>query len=42
MFAGLLVIAALGVLMYAAASILERRFTGWATRGVDGGFAAGG
>jgi NitT/TauT family transport system permease protein len=42
MFAGLLVIAALGIVMYAAASILERRFTGWATRGIDGGFAAGG
>jgi NitT/TauT family transport system permease protein len=42
-FAGLLVIAALGILMYAAAAFLERRFTFWATRGVDGGgFATGG
>jgi NitT/TauT family transport system permease protein len=43
MFAGLLVIAALGILMYAAAALIERRFTFWATRGVEGGsFATGG
>jgi NitT/TauT family transport system permease protein len=34
-FAGLIVIAAMGVTMYAAAAILERRWTGWATRGVE-------
>lgn len=34
-FAGLIVIAAMGVTMYAAAAILERRWTGWATRGAD-------
>jgi NitT/TauT family transport system permease protein len=34
-FAGLIVIAAMGVTMYAAAAILERRWTGWATRGVQ-------
>jgi NitT/TauT family transport system permease protein len=43
MFAGLLVIAALGIVMYAIAALIERRFTFWATRGIDGGgFAAGG
>lgn len=31
-FAALLVIAAMGILMYAAAAVLERRYTGWATR----------
>jgi NitT/TauT family transport system permease protein len=38
-FAGLLVTAVMGVLMYAAANVLERRMTGWATRGMDGGMA---
>jgi len=42
MFAGLLVIAALGILMYAGAALVERRFTFWATRGIDGGFTGGG
>ena len=42
-FAGLLVVAALGIAMYAVAAVLERRFTHWATRGMDGGgFATGG
>ena len=42
-FAGLLVVAALGIGMYAVAAVLERRFTHWATRGMDGGgFATGG
>ena len=41
-FAGLFVIAAMGIVMYVAASLLEKRFTGWATRGVDGSFATGG
>lgn len=36
-FAGLIVIAAMGVMMYAAAAIVERRWTGWATRSVDAG-----
>ena len=40
-FAGLLVIATMGVAMYAAAAALERRWTGWATRSVDMGPAAG-
>ena len=31
-FAGLLVIAAMGVLMYAIAALFERRYTAWATR----------
>jgi NitT/TauT family transport system permease protein len=41
-FAGLLVVAALGIGMYAVAAMLERRFTHWATRGMDSGFATGG
>jgi NitT/TauT family transport system permease protein len=41
-FAGLFVVAALGIVMYAAASLVERRFTGWATRGIDGTYATGG
>jgi NitT/TauT family transport system permease protein len=42
-FAALLVIAAMGILMYAAAAILERRYTRWAIRGLDrGNIAAGG
>jgi NitT/TauT family transport system permease protein len=31
-FAALLVIATMGILMYAAAAFVERRYTGWATR----------
>ena len=33
-FAGLLVVAAMGVLMYAVAAVFERRYTGWAVRAV--------
>lgn len=42
-FAGLLVIAFLGIVMYAIAAVVERRFTGWATRGAAGSeYATGG
>ena len=42
-FAGLLVIAFLGIVMYAVAALAERRLTGWATRGQDGAvYATGG
>ncbi|MHA1570289.1 MAG: ABC transporter permease, partial [Alphaproteobacteria bacterium] len=42
-FAGLLVIAFLGIVMYAIAAVIEARFTGWATRGVSGNdYATGG
>ncbi len=42
-FAGLLVIAFLGIVMYALAALVERRLTGWATRGQDGAvYATGG
>lgn len=41
-FAGLLVIAAMGIAMYMAAAVLERRWTGWATRGSDLGSYVGG
>jgi NitT/TauT family transport system permease protein len=34
-FAGLIILAVLGVVLYAFFSILERRVTGWATRGND-------
>jgi|SRR5581483_9619543 NitT/TauT family transport system permease protein len=34
-FAGLFVVAAMGIAMYSAAAVLERRWTGWATRGAD-------
>lgn len=40
-FAGLIVIAAMGVAMYAAAAVLERRWTGWATRSADTGAGVG-
>ncbi len=39
-FAGLLVTAVMGVLMYVVANVVERRMTGWATRGMAGGLAA--
>jgi NitT/TauT family transport system permease protein len=39
-FAGLLVTAVMGVLMYVVANYVERRMTGWATRGMDGGMGA--
>jgi len=32
-FAGLLVLAVLGILLYAATALIEKRFTGWAFRG---------
>ncbi|MBI2318669.1 MAG: ABC transporter permease [Betaproteobacteria bacterium] len=32
-FAGLLVLAALGIVLYAATALIEQRFTGWAFRG---------
>jgi NitT/TauT family transport system permease protein len=35
-FAGLLVIAVMGVVMYAVTVLLEQHFTGWATRGQEG------
>jgi NitT/TauT family transport system permease protein len=39
-FAGLLVTAIMGVLMYVVATLVERRMTGWATRGMAGGVGA--
>ena len=39
-FAGLLVTAVMGVMMYVVANYVERRMTGWATRGMDGGLSA--
>jgi len=36
-FAGLLTTSVMGIGMYAVASVIERRLTGWATRGADGG-----
>jgi NitT/TauT family transport system permease protein len=42
-FAGLLVTGAMGILMYAVASAIEQRMTGWAMRGNDSGvFTPGG
>jgi NitT/TauT family transport system permease protein len=32
-FAGLLILAVLGILLYAATAMIEARFTGWAFRG---------
>ena len=40
-FAGLLVTAVMGVLMYVVAEMIERRMTGWAMRGADGGMVVG-
>lgn len=34
-FAGLIVIAVMGVVMYAVFALVERRFTGWATRKIE-------
>jgi NitT/TauT family transport system permease protein len=34
-FAGLILLAVMGVMLYAIFSVLERRVTGWATRGND-------
>lgn len=42
MFAALILIAVLAVVMYGLASLLERRFTRWATRGQEQQFAGGG
>jgi NitT/TauT family transport system permease protein len=39
-FAGLLVTGVMGILMYVVASFIERRMTGWATRGADSGMFA--
>ena len=36
-FAGLFVVAALGIAMYAGFAVLERRMTHWAVRAVDFG-----
>ena len=40
-FAGVLITAFMGVAMYAIANLVERRMTGWATRGMDGAMAGG-
>ncbi len=40
-FAGVLITAFMGVAMYAIATLVERRMTGWATRGMDGAMAGG-
>lgn len=36
-FAGLVVVAVMGIIMYAVFAIIERRMTGWATRTIDFG-----
>lgn len=38
-FAGLVVIAAMGIALYLVCVLIERRYIGWAVRGVEGGFA---
>jgi NitT/TauT family transport system permease protein len=40
-FAGLLVTSVMGIGMYLVAEVIERRMTGWATRGTGGGLVAG-
>jgi len=40
-FAALLMTAVMGIGMYVVAAYIERRMTGWATRGADGGIAVG-
>jgi NitT/TauT family transport system permease protein len=35
MFAGLIVISVMAMMMYVTFAALERRMTGWATRGMD-------
>jgi len=35
-FAGLIVVATMGVVMYVACALIERRYIGWAVRGVEG------
>jgi NitT/TauT family transport system permease protein len=42
MFAGLGVIAAMGIATYAIFALLEQRFTGWATRRQDVQVGGGG
>jgi NitT/TauT family transport system permease protein len=42
MFAGLMLLAFMGVAMYVAAAWLERRMTSWSVRGGEGGVSAGG
>ena len=39
-FAGLIVIAFMGIAMYGIFAVIERRFTGWATRSME--YATGG
>jgi NitT/TauT family transport system permease protein len=39
-FAGLLVVSLMGIGMYAVASAVETRMTGWATRGMEAGVTA--
>lgn len=41
-FAGLVVTGVMGIAMYVVAVMIEKRMTGWATRGVDTGMVAGG
>jgi NitT/TauT family transport system permease protein len=40
-FAALLVTSVMGIGMYAVANVIERRMTGWATRGIDAGAIMG-
>jgi NitT/TauT family transport system permease protein len=40
-FAALLMTSVMGIGMYVVAATIERRMTGWATRGADGGIAVG-
>ena len=42
MFAGIIVIAAMATAMYGIFAILDKRFTGWATRGAMNVATAGG
>jgi NitT/TauT family transport system permease protein len=42
MFAGVTVIAAMGVITYVLFVLIERRFTGWATRRSDAPLATSG
>jgi NitT/TauT family transport system permease protein len=39
-FAGLLILAVLGVALYALSSLVENRMTGWARRGTDLGMTS--
>jgi NitT/TauT family transport system permease protein len=41
-FAGLVVTGVMGIAMYVIAVMIEKRMTGWATRGMDTGMVAGG